>query len=145
MNGARFLTVDESMMLSRTAERLLRLADVELNLGEHVLRLLRQATLRQTSCKRKDLASINSTVKIQMLGCSDHLEFTLVCPRDADPASRRVSILTPLGLSILGRAVGAVVPIPLASGDSRFARLLAVWACAELALHSDWEEAHGVC
>jgi regulator of nucleoside diphosphate kinase len=145
VNGARYLTVEESRLLSRTAERLLRLADVELNLGEHVLKVLRQATLRQTGCRREDIASINSTVKIQMLGCSDQLEFTLVCPRDADPASRRVSILTPLGLSFLGRAVGAVVRVPLASGYSRFASLVEVWECARLPLHSDSEEACDLC
>lgn len=145
MNGARYLTVEESRLLSRTAERLLRLADVELNLGEHVLKVLTQATLRQAGCRREDIASINSTVKIQMLGCSDQLEFTLVCPRDADPALRRVSILTPLGLSFLGRAVGAVVRVPLASGHSRFASLLAVWECARLPLHSDSEEACDMC
>lgn len=145
MNGARYLTAEESMLLSRTAERLLRLAEVELNLGEHVLKLLKQATLRQMDCGRVDIASINSTVQIQMLGCGDQLEFTLVCPRDADPAARRVSILTPLGLSFLGRAVGAVVRVPLASGHSRCATLLAAWKCAKLAFHSDSEEVRDVC
>jgi len=75
----------------------------------------------------------------------DQLEFTLVCPRDADPASRRVSILTPLGLSFLGCAVGAVVRVPMASGHSRFATLLAASKCARLALRSESEEARDVC
>ena len=130
------------MLLSGNAERLLRLADVELNLGEHVLTLLKQATLRQTDCKREDIASINSTVRIQMMGCSEQLEFTLVCPRDADPASRRVSILTPLGLTFLGRTVGAVVQVPLVSRHSRPATLLAVWKSARLASHSEAKEVH---
>ena len=142
MNDACYLTAEESMLLSGNAERLLRLADVELNLGEHVLTLLKQATLRQTDCKREDIASINSTVRIQMMGCSEQLEFTLVCPRDADPASRRVSILTPLGLTFLGRTVGAVVQVPLVSRHSRPATLLAVWRSARLASHSEAKEVH---
>lgn len=128
------------MLLSGTAERLLRLADVELNLGEQVLTLLKQATLRQMDCKRDDIASINSTVRIQMTGFTDQWEFTLVCPRDADHASHRVSILTPLGLTFLGRAVGSVVPVPLASKHPRPATLLAVWKAARLAFHSETRE-----
>ena len=142
MNDIRYLTSKESMQLSRTAERLLRVADVEFNLGEHVLALLKQATLRQTDSKREDIASIESTVRIQMMGCRDQLEFTLVWPEDADPASRRVSILTPLGLSLLGRTVGAVVRIPLVSRHSRPATLLAVWRSARLAGHSQTKEVH---
>jgi regulator of nucleoside diphosphate kinase len=145
VNGARYVTARESMLLSRTAEHLLRLADVEFNLGEQVLELLRQATIRQTDCGRQDIAGINSTVRIQMLGCGDQLEFTLVCPRHADPASRRVSILTPLGPSFLGCAVGAVVRVPMASGHFRFATLLAASKCARLALRSESEEARDVC
>lgn len=144
MNDARYLTATESMLLSRTAERLLRLADVEFNLGEHVLALLKKATLRQTDCKRDDIASINSTVRIQMMGCSDQLEFTLVFPENADPASRRVSILTPLGLSFLGRTVGAVVRVPLVSRHSRPATLLAVWRSAALTGHPEAKEVHDV-
>ena len=53
MNDARYLTAKESLLLSRTAERLLRLADVEFNLGEHVLTLLKQATLRQADCRAR--------------------------------------------------------------------------------------------
>jgi regulator of nucleoside diphosphate kinase len=142
VNDARYLTAKESMQLSRTAERLLRLADVEFNLGEHVLALLKQATFRQTDCKRDDIASIDSTVRIQMMGCSDQLEFTLVWPEDADPASRRVSILTPLGLSFLGRTVGAVVRVPLVHKHSRPATLLAVWRSAGLARHPQAKEVH---
>ena len=145
MNDACYLTAEESMLLSGNAERLLRLADVELNLGEHVLTLLKQATLRQADCKREDIASINSTVRIQMMGCSEQLDFTLVCPRDADPASRRVSILTPLGLTFLGRIVGAVVQVPLVSRHSRPATLLAVWKSARLASHSEAKEVHNAC
>jgi regulator of nucleoside diphosphate kinase len=142
VNDARDLTAKESLLLSRTAERLLRLADVELNLGEHVLTLLKQATLRQADCKRDDIASIDSTVRIQMVGCSEELEFTLVCPDDADPASRRVSILTPLGLSFLGRTVGAVVRVPLVSRHSRPATLLAVRRSARFAGRPEAKEVH---
>lgn len=142
MNDARYLTAKESLLLSRTAERLLRLADVEINLGEHVLTLLKQATLRQADCKRDDIAGIDSTVRIQMVGCSEELELTLVCPEDADAASRRVSILTPLGLCFLGRTVGAVVQVPLVSRHSRPATLLAVWRSARFAGHPQAKEVH---
>lgn len=127
MKDQRFLTLDEATLLSAIAERLLRVAEVERNGGEDLLRLLAHATLRPEGCTRGDIAGLNWRVRYQFLDSDDRHELTLACPRDADALLSRASILSPLALSLAGRPVGAFVGVPVAHGQSRIARVLAVW------------------
>lgn len=126
MNNARFLTPEEATLLSDAAEHWLRLGDVELNPGEYVLQLLLKATVRPLTCAREDIASLNWTVAVELPGCDALKELTLVCPEEADMSRGRVSVLTALGLSFIGRVVGCVAPIQLATGWPEKASLLAV-------------------
>lgn len=143
MSDVRFLTKEEYRLLSRETERWLRLGDVELNPGEQALHLLSRATLRRAGCLRDDIASVEWTLQIALTGCKDLREFTLVLPRDADASRRRVSILTPLGLSFIGQPVGALASFPLTTGDSGSARLVGVRRCTQLDIETqDGEEAH---
>lgn len=126
MNNERFFTVEEASLLSHAAERWLRLRDVEINPGEHVLELLSRAAVRPQDCTREDIASINRTLTLQLPNYPDPQELTLVCPADADVALHRVSVLSWLGLSFVGRVVGAVAQLQEATGQPAKARLLAV-------------------
>lgn len=55
-----------------------------------------------------DLVTMNSRVICESRE-GDQVELTLVYPWDHDPSTGRISVLTPLGLSLLGCHVGAVV------------------------------------
>lgn len=126
MNSARFFTAEEAALLSDAAEHWLRLGDVELNPGDYVLQLLAQATVRPSTCAREDIASLNWTVAVELPGCDAPKEMTLVCPEDADISRGRVSVLTAVGLSFIGRVVGCVAQIQLSTGLPEGASLLAV-------------------
>ncbi len=132
MNDVRFLTMEEATVLSHAAERWLRLGDVELNPGEQVLGLLTRAAVRPQDCKREDIAGINRTLMLQLPDCEEPKELTLVSPEEADASLNRVSVLTSLGLSFVGRVVGSIAQLQLAAGPSMTARLLAVRRCASL-------------
>ena len=118
--------MEEASLLSHAAERWLRLRDVELNPGEQVLELLSRAVVRPQDCKREDIASINRSLTLQLPDHPDPQELTLVCPADADVALRRVSVLSWLGLTFVGRVVGSVAQIQATAGQPVKARLLAV-------------------
>ena len=132
MTGARLLTRREISVLGHAAEKWLRLRDVELNLGELALAVLRNAILRPTECQRRDIASINWTVEAELLGAPQALAITLVTPPKADIALGRVSILSALGLALIGHAMGTVAQVPLPSGQTIDARLVATRPCDDL-------------
>jgi transcription elongation GreA/GreB family factor len=133
MNDVRFLTSEEAVLLSDAAENWMRLRDVELNPGEYLLQLLSGATVRPRKCAREDIASLNWTMAVELPGYGEPKELTLVSPKDADISFGRVSVLSLLGLSFIGRVVGSVAQIELASGLSKKASLLAARRCAALA------------
>jgi hypothetical protein len=128
----RFLTSEEATLLSQAAEHWLRLGDVELNPGEHVLKLLRNAAVRPKACPREDIASLNWTLELALPDDPAPQELTLVCPGDADLSLARVSVLTLLGLNFVGRVVGSVAPLQLGGGPPKVVKLLAARRCTAL-------------
>ena len=132
MTTLRLLTQREASFLSDATEHWLRLRDVEVNLAEVALKLLRAAALRPANCRRQDIASVNWAVEAQFLGTSTSVALTLVPPAAADVRRDRVSMLSALGLAVLGHALGAVAQLPLSNGYTVDARLMALRPCQEL-------------
>lgn len=131
MTALRLLTTGEATLLSHAAEQWLRLRDVEINLGELALKVLRTATLRPSGCTRRDIASLHWTIDAA-LPDDRSVALTLVSPATAtaavaaDVGRGQVCILSAVGLALIGHAVGAVVPLPLPSGQTVDARLVAL-------------------
>lgn len=136
MTTLRLLTEREASFLSDATEHWLRLRDVELNLAEVALKLLRAAVLRPADCRRQDIASVNWTVDAQFPGESDPVTLTLVTPAAEDVGRGRVSMLSALGLALLGHALGAVAQLPLPSGQTVNAQLMALRPCHEISPRS---------
>jgi regulator of nucleoside diphosphate kinase len=55
-----------------------------------------------------------------------HSKLTLCYPTDADPAAGFVSVLSPVGVSLLGQTVGNVARWCTPAGQERAAEVLAV-------------------
>ena len=145
MTSARYLTHGEATLLSRATEHWLRLGDVEWNLGEHALRLLSHSTLRSGRCTRTDIASLAWTVDVLLPGTRAPLPLTLVRPEEANVSSGRLSVLSAIGLALIGLVVGAVAQIPLATGKSVNANLLAARPPTNVPNQSLPEETHALC
>ena len=60
-----------------------------------------------------NVVTMNSTVRIRDLGTEREETFTVVFPGTSDPTLGRTSVLSPVGMSVLGRRVGDVVEGPL--------------------------------
>lgn len=52
------------------------------------------------------VVTMNSRLKIRRMGSDEELRFTLVYPPAADVAAERLSVLTPLGVAVLGCRLG---------------------------------------
>ncbi|MDG1517872.1 MAG: transcription elongation factor GreA [Flavobacteriales bacterium] len=63
---------------------------------------------------------ILSKVKVRNLGNKAEMEYTLVSEEEADLAQKKISISSPIGKGILGRAVGDVTEIKVPAGLLKF-------------------------
>ncbi len=52
------------------------------------------------------VVTMNSRLKIRRMGSDEELHFTLVYPPAADVAAERLSVLSPLGVAVLGCRLG---------------------------------------
>jgi regulator of nucleoside diphosphate kinase len=78
----------------------------ENSLSKGLRKLLEQAEIITPSDIPPDLITMNSKVRLRDLATGQEMALSLAFPNDADIERTRVSILTPIGLSILGRRVG---------------------------------------
>lgn len=60
-----------------------------------------------------NVVTMNSKVRIRDLGTDREETFTVVFPGTADPTMGRTSVLSPVGMAVLGRRAGDVVEGPL--------------------------------
>lgn len=113
MKIERFLSQKDAGILSRLAERLLRLRDVKINSAEQLVDLISNAILMPENARRKDCVSLYSEVTYREVGTSRLETIFLVCPQETDEALARVSILAPVAMALLGRPVGSIAEITL--------------------------------
>jgi regulator of nucleoside diphosphate kinase len=95
------------------------------HLAIELTRRLEQAVHVRSDCIRADVVTLNSSVSIEDPDSGRLDQYTLVLPGDSDvePGSAPLSVLAPLGWSILGRREGDMVKFPVPGSGSRWARI----------------------
>ena len=73
-----------------------------------------------------DLVTMHSRVLLKNPRTGEHSELTLCYPADADMRAGYVSVLSPVGFSLLGQKAGAVVRWPTPSGIDGEAEILQI-------------------
>jgi regulator of nucleoside diphosphate kinase len=126
MKIERYLTQDDATVLSKLAERLLRMRDVKFNTGEQLIELISTAMLLPENVKKKDCVSLYSEVTYCKMDADDQHTLTIVCPQDANQTLARVSILAPLAMALLGRKVRSIVEVELPFSQVMFVKILDV-------------------
>lgn len=76
------------------------------------------------------LVTMNTRVLLENRGSNEPYEVTLSSPGQVDPALARVSVLSPLGASLLGLSVGDTVSWR-AFGREHIARILGILPCGK--------------
>ena len=74
----------------------------------------------------RDIVTVNSVVSFHDETTDSVHRVTLVYPRDASIAERRISILSPVGRALLGRKVGTLAAFGRPGGGRRAIRVLAL-------------------
>ena len=73
-----------------------------------------------------DVVTMRTQVLLRDCASGERRQVTLCYPADAEPANGFVSVLSPLGWSLLGLRVGQVARWCTPSGDERAAEILAI-------------------
>ena len=90
---------------------------------EHVLDTCAIVPSRQTP---PDVVTMYSQVMLRDLGSGQRSKLTLCYPADAEPAAGFVSVLSPVGASLLGLTDGCVARWSTPAGEERAAEILAI-------------------
>ncbi|NEM97657.1 nucleoside diphosphate kinase regulator [Pontibacter burrus] len=78
---------------------------------------LKRAKVVPTEDIPKDIVTMNSLVRLKDLKGGNTMEITVVYPKDADLASRKISVLAPVATAILGCKVGDEIEWPAPKGN----------------------------
>ncbi|MBS1705523.1 MAG: transcription elongation factor GreA [Armatimonadetes bacterium] len=94
-----------------------RIADLE--------KVLQIAKIVERPDNAHSVAHLGSKIQLQDLEYGDQLDITLVGSFEADPANDLISITSPLGGGLLGRAEGEEIEVDAPAGKQRY-RILGV-------------------
>lgn len=81
---------------------------------------LRNARLLPQDEIRKNIVTMNSRVKLRDVISGREADITVTYPDEADPGNRRVSVLSEIGVALLGKKEGDVVSWNVPRGVGRF-------------------------
>lgn len=113
MKNQRILKQNDAAILSRLAEQLLRLGEVEFNVGEELLDIISTAKILAVHTERKDCVTLYSTVTYSPANIDERRTVTIVCPHEANPQLGHISVLSPVGLALIGRKLLHIVDVAL--------------------------------
>lgn len=129
MTLPRYLQQHDAAILGRLAGAWMRAGGERACAGTRLAELLGTAILLPASDGRGH-AGLHAQVRCRSLDSGEqHLVF-LACPHDANLALARVSLLTPLGLAVLGRVRGSIVSVEDRAGETGRIEIVAVMPAA---------------
>lgn len=91
----------------------------ELDQGEAVQQLLSKLNATEIAtdvAPTMDYVRLNCTVKLLDLHTNRPMEFTLVVPNEANIKQRKISVLTPIGIALIGERKGAQIMWSIGGG-----------------------------
>jgi regulator of nucleoside diphosphate kinase len=95
-------------------------------LAERMMEELARAKLVAPEKLRSDIVTIGSAVTYRDL-TSDRIRTVVLCyPEDEDIDQNRISVLTPVGVALLGLSAGATIPWLTRDGETRTLEVLTV-------------------
>jgi regulator of nucleoside diphosphate kinase len=80
---------------------------------------LERAELLDSEAVPDDVVTIDSCVRLQDLDTGAELTYTLVMPADASIERKRVSVLAPVGIALIGQRRGDVVEVEVPAGKRK--------------------------
>lgn len=111
MKKERYLTQRDASLLTRLVAQSHHMAAHTHNSVNKLIELFASCRLLPENAADNDCVTLYANVTCLPTNTDDTLSFTLVLPQDANEKVGRFSILTPLGLSLIGRAKHSLVEL----------------------------------
>ncbi|HWU97543.1 MAG TPA: GreA/GreB family elongation factor [Oxalicibacterium sp.] len=126
MKNQHYLHRRDALRLKQLVDQLLHLDGVEVDAAEQLQEIVAAATMLPDHTGRKDCVALHSLVTYEAITGSASHTIRLVLPQDADPNAARISVLTPIGLALIGRKRNSLIGVNLPSGRIEKIRILAI-------------------
>lgn len=81
---------------------------------------LKSATVMDGKTEVSTRAGVGSSIVLTDLASDEQLSYTIVSPREVDPARGRISSASPIGKAIIGKGPGDVIEISVPAGRLRY-------------------------
>lgn len=120
------ITAHDHQRLSQLITDLSRLTSAATSGAETLAELLDASRIVPPQDIPVNVVTMNSRVQYQDLESGELREACVVYPEDANPASGRVSVLSPVGAALLGLAIGDETILPLPHGRCACIRICKV-------------------
>lgn len=122
----RVLSERDYLRLEALSVRHPRTASPGRDSGRGIAEVLDDAIVVPVGALPMQIAALHSEIVLRETESGVTRRITLCLPIDSDPAVGRVSVLSPLGMSVIGRPAGFVARWRCPSGEERTAELTAV-------------------
>lgn len=96
----------------------------EADASDELAHLLMEARLVPAGALPANRVALHSSVAYEEAPSGRRRVVTLALPEDADPARGRISVLSPVGLALIGRETGAVVEAAAPNGRTLIVRIV---------------------
>jgi regulator of nucleoside diphosphate kinase len=96
----------------------------EADASDELADLLMEARLVPAERLPHNRVALHSSVTYEEQPSGRHRTVTLVLPEDADPAKARISVLSPIGLALIGRERGSLVKAATPNGKELIVRIV---------------------
>lgn len=126
MKTERYLSQKDAAILSRLAEHLLRTGGGNMHFAEQLIAILETSILLPANAPRSDCVALHSIVACRDVESNEDMSISIVCPHEANDGLARVSILTPLAMSLVGRIVGSFVEVNLPFLPTMFVEIVGI-------------------
>jgi len=122
MNIERTLNREDASLLVRLADQLANGTDAEVEVADRISEMIAQAVILAEGEQSESHVALGSVVSFKVAG--EEQSATIVAPQDADARAARFSVLTPVGLALIGLPAGGESEVILPSGSVQPVRVL---------------------
>lgn len=105
------LTELDAVRLERALMQILKTSATEPQGAAELETLLDTAAIVPSATIDAEVVTMNSTVVLESRPAGDRTTLTLVYPKDVDPDQSRVSVLSPVGRTLIGARVGDLIRV----------------------------------
>lgn len=113
------LTELDAARLERSLIEQLRREDAPTQGTAELEALLDEAAVVPSAFIDPTVVTMNSTLVVEEVPSGNRMNLTLVYPNEADPERARVSVLSPVGRSLIGARVGETVDVVVPNHPTR--------------------------